>query len=51
MWLLVLVLGLSGIAVACLTWFVRWRRARRIEHERLWRQHHDWQQQSRHDSR
>lgn len=40
--LLVLVLGLSGIATAVLVWYVRWRRARRAEEARLWRQHREW---------
>ena len=41
--LLVLVLGLSGIATAVLVWYVRWRRERRAEQARLWQQHRDWQ--------
>lgn len=49
MWLLVLVVGLSGIAVAVFTWYVQWRKARRIEHARLWREHHDWQETTKRD--
>lgn len=41
--LLVLVLGLSGIATAVLVWYVRWRRERRAEEARLWQQHREWQ--------
>jgi hypothetical protein len=40
--LLVLVLGLSGIATAVLVWYVRWRRQQRAEEARLWRQHREW---------
>ena len=51
MWLLVLGLGLGGIALAVLAWYVQWRRAKRVEHARLWREHHDWQEHSHQDSR
>jgi hypothetical protein len=44
--LLVLVLGLSGIATAVLVWYVRWRRERRAAEARLWQQHRDWLQMS-----
>ncbi len=42
MWLLVLVMGLSGVATAVLVWYVRWRRAKRAENARLWQQHQEW---------
>lgn len=51
MWMLVLVLGLGGIAVAVLAWYLQWRKAKRVEHERLWQQHHDWQEHSQRDVR
>ncbi len=51
MWLLVLVLGLGGIAVAVFVWYLQWRKDKRIERARLWRQHHDWQEHSHQDSR
>ena len=51
MWWMVLVLGLGAIGVACGVWYLQRRRAVRFEHERLWRLHHDWQSQSRHDTR
>ncbi|WP_156374445.1 hypothetical protein [Pseudorhodoferax sp. Leaf274] len=41
--LLVLVLGLSGIATAVLIWYVRWRRERRAAEALLWQQHREWQ--------
>lgn len=49
--LLVLVLGLSGIATAVLVWYVRWRRQQRAEEARLWRQHREWQDASESEQR
>lgn len=43
MWMLVLVVGLGGIAVAVVAWYVQWRKTRRVEHARRWQEHHDWQ--------
>lgn len=49
MWLLVLLLGLGGVGTAVLMWYLQWRKARRVEHARLWQEHDDWVQQSRQD--
>lgn len=49
MWLVVLFLGLGVVGTAVLLTYLQWRKAKRLEHARLWQQHDDWLRKSRQD--
>lgn len=46
MWLILLMVGLGGLALTVYAWYVFTRKQRRSERARPWREHQDWVERS-----